>query len=269
MRTMTLAMSMAFLAACGGEPGHQGTARKSSQAPVSPDVQSVSAMVMPELELRDGSEVTGKVTWKGAALKPKKLKMGADPYCEGANTSPMNEETVVSEAGDVQWAFVYVSNPPAGKFEAPKEAVVIDQAGCVYKPHVFGIMAGQTLKIKNSDDTNHNIHAMGTLNPEFNMSQPRKGMENDKSFTTPEVGLMIKCDVHPWMKAWANVMTHPFFAVSGADGAFKIAGLPAGKYKVTIWHEALDGAKEVEVEVDGKAPKAGVNFELNAKKEKK
>lgn len=266
MRTMTLAMSMAFLAACGGE---SIVPAKSSQAPVSPELLPVSAVLAGEFGLRDGSEVTGKVTWKGAALKPKKLKMGADPYCEGANAAPMSEDAVVSEAGDVQWAFLYVSNPPAGKFEAPKEAVVIDQVGCVYKPHVFGIMAGQPLKIKNSDDTNHNIHAMGAINPEFNKSQPKKGMENDEKFGSPEIGLKIKCDVHPWMSAWANVMTHPFFAVSGADGAFKITGLPAGKYKVAIWHESLEGTKEVEIEVDGKGPKAGVTFELNAKKEKK
>ena len=251
------------LAACGGE------APKVTKSAVDPGLLPVSAAVASDLGLRDGSDVTGKVTWKGEKLKkPKAIKFGAEPYCEAAHPDPVpSEECVVADDGAVQWVFVYVSNPGEKKYE-PSGDVTIDQSGCMYKPHVLGVMVGQTVKIKNSDKILHNIHGLATANKEFNMGQAKEGQVDEVKFTTAEMPMKIKCDVHPWMGAWACVMTHPFFATTGADGSFKISGLPAGKYKIAIWHEALEGAKEVEVEVDGKGPKADVNFELNAKKGK-
>ncbi len=263
MRTTMFTMSMAvLLAACGSE------SPKATKSAVDPGLLPVSAAVATDLGLRDGSDVTGKVAWKGEKLKkPKSIKFGAEPYCEAAHPDPVpGEEYVVAEDGGVQWAFVYVTNVDK-KYDATGEAV-LDQSGCMYKPHVLGVMVGQTVKIKNSDKILHNIHGLPTANKEFNMGQPKEGQVDEVKFTTAEMAMKIKCDVHPWMGAWAHVMTHPFFATSGADGSFKISGLPAGKYKIAVWHESFEGAKEAEVEVDGKGPKADVNFELNAKKTK-
>ena len=125
---------------------------------------------------------------------------------------------------------------------------MIDQTGCLYVPHVLGIQAGQTLQIRNSDETLHNIHAMPKNNKEFNIGQPVKGLTTERVFDKPEVMVPFKCDVHKWMNSYAGVVDHPFFAVTGPDGSFSLEGVPAGDYVVEAWHERL-GTKEMNVTV--------------------
>ncbi len=261
MRTIIAALPLVLLAACHGD--RPATA---SRPPVAAELMPVSTVIARDLGFAGGSDVTGKVTWKGEKMKAKKIKMMADPYCETVYPQGvLSEEFVIGAAGEVQWAFVHVTNMET-KSEAPKEAVTLLQEGCLFKPHVFGVIVGQTVTIKNADDTNHNIHVVPAANNEINFAQAKKGQASDKSFTAAEMAIKIKCDVHPWMSGWVHVMTHPYFSVTAADGTFKISGLPAGKWKIVAWHESLEGSKEVEVEVDGKGPKADVAFELNAKK---
>jgi plastocyanin len=157
--------------------------------------------------------------------------------------------------------FVYVKSGLAGKtFDTPKEPIVIDQKGCHYVPHVFGMMAKQPLKIVNSDDTLHNIHAQPSKSKEFNIGQPNKGMETTRTFASPEVMVHFKCDVHPWMSAYVGVLDHPFYSVSGEDGTFSIKGLPAGEYEIVAWHEKY-GEKTQKVKVgDGEGKTADFSF---------
>jgi hypothetical protein len=72
----------------------------------------------------------------------------------------------------------------------------------------------------------------------------------------------FKCDVHKWMNSYAGVVSHPFFAVTGADGSFTIDGVPPGSYVVEVWHEQL-GTKELNVTVAEKAT-AEANFSYTA-----
>ncbi|MBI3010751.1 MAG: carboxypeptidase regulatory-like domain-containing protein, partial [Candidatus Omnitrophica bacterium] len=120
---------------------------------------------------------------------------------------------------------------------APTQPVTLDQNGCWYTPHVFGIQANQPLEIVNSDATLHNVNAKPTTNQPFNIAQPVKGMKTTKKFTKPEIMVKFKCNVHPWMSAYAGVVNHPYFAVSDEQGAFSITGLPAGTYELEAWHE--------------------------------
>jgi plastocyanin len=214
---------------------------------------------------QDGFAVTGNVKINGDIPKRKKIRMDADPKCAALHAEPPLTEDVVADAqGNVQWAFVYVKKGLEGKkFEVPKTTAVLDQKGCQYQPHVLGVMVGQDLLIRNSDDLLHNVHALPFNNREFNFGQPQKGMEEKKQFTTPEVMVKVKCDIHPWMSAWIGVLDHPFHAVTGPDGNFKIEGLPAGKYTIEVWHEKY---KAVSQEVEVKAATT-VNFELTEKKE--
>ena len=169
------------------------------------------------------------------------IKMDADPVCQGLHQEAVHTEKVVADAnGNLANVFVYVKSGLAGKkFAAAKEAIVLEQHGCIYKPHVQGVMVGQTVKILNNDDTLHNVHALAKANSEFNQGQPFKGMEITKTFDKVEVMMPFKCDVHPWMSSYMGVLDHPFFATSGAGGHFAIEKLPPGEYEIEAWHEVF------------------------------
>jgi len=121
----------------------------------------------------------------------------------------------------------------------PATPAVLDQKGCVYAPHVLGLQVGQTLEIRNSDSTLHNMHAIPENNREFNKALNLQGLNHTHTFSTAEVMIPFKCDVHRWMRSYVGVLAHPFFAVTGADGAFQLTGLPPGTYTVEAWHEKL------------------------------
>jgi plastocyanin len=147
---------------------------------------------------------------------------------------------VVTGAGNaLANVFVYVSAglPANAKFQAPAAPVVLDQDGCRYHPHVFGIMVGQNLEIRNSDPVLHNIKAIAKKNRPFNVSQPTAGMKTNRTFSAPEVMVNLECNVHGWMKAFLGVRPDPFYAVTGPDGSFSIKGLPPGTYTIEAWHE--------------------------------
>ncbi len=198
-----------------------------------------------------GATITGKVKLTGTKPTNPRIDMTEEPACKAKHQTPPTAETVVvSASGMLANAFIYVkSGLPAGaKYQAPATPVVIDQDGCRYKPHVFGLMVGQTLEIRNSDPLLHNIKAKATKNRPFNISQPTAGMKSNRTFSAAEVMVSLECNVHGWMNAYVGVMAHPFYAVSGADGSFSIPGLPAGTYEVEAWHEKL-GTQTVTVTV--------------------
>jgi plastocyanin len=129
---------------------------------------------------------------------------------------------------------------PSGKtWPAPTTPVTLDQKGCVYVPHVMGIMVGQPYRILNSDGVLHNVHALPKVNPGFNRAMPPTVKEANTKFDKPEDVFQIKCDVHPWMSAYVGVFTHPFFSVTGTNGKFTIPNLEPGTYEITAWHERL------------------------------
>src|SRR5438309_6172502 len=171
---------------------------------------------------------------------------------------------MVNTNGTLANVFVYVkAGLPAGaSYPKPATPLVLDQTGCHYVPHVFGIMVGQTLQIKNSDGILHNIKAKGTKNRPFNISQPSV-MTSDRTFTAEEVMVPLECNVHGWMHAFVGVLPHPFFAVSGADGSFTIQGLPPGTYTVEAWQEKY-GTQTATVTVAGSETKTA-DFTFAAK----
>ncbi len=204
-------------------------------------------------------EITGKVSFDGKAPQPARLRMDADKYCASVHKSPVfGEEVTVNKNGSLKNVLVYVKDGLVGKkFDPPKEKVVFDQNGCVYKPHVLGIMIGQELEILSSDPTLHNVHSLSKLNTQFNRAMPNKGMKINVKFDKVET-FKVKCEVHPWMGAYMGVFNHPFYAVTGDDGSFSIKNLPAGEYTVEVWHEKY-GSQTAKVKVDA-AGKATADF---------
>jgi plastocyanin len=188
------------------------------------------------------STISGTVTFEGKVPALKPLAMDADPACAKKHSKPVLSEMLALGSGNTMGnILVWVSKGlPAGKtWPAPKTPVTLDQQGCVYVPHVQGIMVGQPYRILNSDGVLHNVHALPKVNPSFNKPMPPTLKETTTTFTKPEPVFQIKCDVHPWMSAYIGVFTHPFFAATGLDGKFTISGLEPGTYEITAWHERL------------------------------
>ena len=233
------ALVLGLMAACGG-----GT----SQAPA-PTAAPAASPVNPAT----AGAVTGKIVAEGTAPTPAPVKTSSDPSCK--NPGLTSEVLLVGDAGALQNVFVYVKDGLGNLvFPVPTKAVVLDQQGCHYVPHVFGVQVGQPIEIINSDPTLHNVHAVAHANREFNAGQPIQGMKMTHTFTAKEVMVPFKCDVHGWMNAWVGVLDHPFFSVTGKDGAFSLTGLPPGTYTIEAWHEKL-GAKTQTVTIGDKETK--------------
>ena len=184
-----------------------------------------------------GGTIIGHVRLMSAAPGNATIRMGADPLCSRAiRGTPVTSDVVLRSAdGGLANAFVDVQGKfPAGA--APTAPVTIDQKNCMFTPRVVGGRVGQALKVTNSDPTAHNVHSLSTKNA-FNVSQPRPGMMSTFQLKSEDVVMRIKCDIHSWMVSYVGVVAHPYFAVSGSDGAFRITGVPAGKYPIRVWHE--------------------------------
>jgi len=211
----------------------------------------VARVVLPGLVLglvatvgRAGT-VTGTVVYDGKVPNLKPLSVAAEPICAKKHATVPNEALVLGSGNSMANVLVrVVKGLPAGKtWPAPKEPVVMNQLGCQYVPHVMGIMIGQPFKALNSDGILHNVHALPKVNRPFNMAMPPARKEAVETFTKEEGMFVIKCDVHPWMQSYMGVFAHPFFAVTGPDGKFTIANLPAGTYEIEAWHERLGTQK--------------------------
>jgi len=210
--------------------------------------------------------ITGTITFEGKAPKMKPLRLDADPICVANNEiAPKKEWLILDENKGVKNVLVFVTEGLNIDYSPPGEPVVIDQKGCIYSPHVLGIMAGQQLDILNNDGTLHNIHALPKVNKEFNKAQPRSRKKLSVKFEKPEAPFKVKCDVHPWMGAYIGVFDHPCFAVSGDDGTYIISDLKPGEYVIEAWHEKL-GSQTANVTVSDSAAHQDFTFKKPSKK---
>ena len=210
--------------------------------------------------------ITGTITFEGKAPKMKPLRLDADPICVANNEiAPKKEWLILDENKGVKNVLVFVTEGLNIDYSPPEEPVVIDQKGCIYSPHVLGIMAGQQLDILNNDGTLHNIHALPKVNKEFNKAQPRSKKKLSVKFEKPEAPFKVKCDVHPWMGAYIGVFDHPCFAVSGDDGTYIISDLKPGEYVIEAWHEKL-GSQTANVTVSDSAAHQNFTFKKPSKK---
>ena len=247
-----LLAAASLTAACGGAPPAvdetQPTAGLEGPAALGAPASDAAAQTTPDLidQSTGGVQppppgsgaINGRIHLVGPAPGNAVIRMGADPLCSRLNSGKRVVQEAVVASADGGLANVFITLD--GSFPesaAPTYPVTLDQAGCVYFPRVVGVRVGQALAVRNSDALMHNVHGVSAADNGFNVSQPRAGMVLTVQVTSEEVMLRMRCDVHRWMIAYVGVVSHPYFAVSGEDGAFDIVGVPPGTYTVRTWHE--------------------------------
>jgi hypothetical protein len=242
---LVIALSLLALgSACGGGTKDTVTNRNGSDTP---DAGPYSGQT---------GAIAGVISYEGAPPAARKIDTTADAACGRANPNLMTDDTIVTD-GKLANVFIYVKEGTVdgGKkigeyaWSTPTTAVQLDQKGCHYAPHVLGVQTNQKISITNSDQTQHNIHPTPRNNPEWNQTQANGAPPIEKSFARAEVLIPVKCNQHPWMKAYIGVMRTPFFDVSETNGAYEIKGVPPGKYTVVAWREGGANGTEKTMEV--------------------
>ena len=267
-RYLLILLLSLFAVACGGsEPAKTSGGTGGGDTSAAEEEEDSGLTIRQEYSADKGSAtVTGTVKWNGKAPKRRTIDMGSDKYCEKCATDGnpyQSESTVVGPDGGLANVVISLKGGDLKKWKFGKGAATreIDQLNCRYIPHVIAVQQGDSLNIKNSDSTMHNIHATNAGGSDwFNQSQPNKGNVFETSADSAGV-FKLKCDVHGWMISYIVVYKHPFFAVSGEDGKFSIGNVPAGTYTVVAWHEK-HGEKEMSITVgDGESKDVSFQFE--------
>ncbi|HLW80466.1 MAG TPA: carboxypeptidase regulatory-like domain-containing protein [Candidatus Acidoferrales bacterium] len=208
-------------------------------------------------------EIAGKIYFQGTKPKLLPINMGKDPVCVSEHSGTVYaQDGEVNGDGTLPNAFVYVKSSSVKLAEtAPRNSVDLTQKGCMYEPHVLGIMVSQPLQVLTLDPTTHNIHVVPSVNREWNVTQQPGSPSVIRKFTKPEIMIPVHCNEHPWMKAYIGVVDNPFFAVTGSQGRFILKNVPAGEYTLAVW-TATFGTQEKRVIVQaGETVNADFTFE--------
>jgi plastocyanin len=204
-----------------------------------PDTKSLPEKSTAKLQATGESVISGHVFFTGVAPAPRVYEVNLDNACSaGHDGRRTSEDVLVNNDGGLQNVFVYISKGLEGfAFDRPSTPAVLDQRGCRFVPHVLGIQVGQPLRILNSDNTLHNVHAQAKVNKAFNLGMTVKMPEARRVFDAADIMIPIRCNVHPWMGAYIGVVDHPFYSVSDSTGFFSLRNVPAGEFTIEAWHE--------------------------------
>jgi len=266
-----MALGTTALAGCPEDKGDDKPAAKPAPtAAAPPPPAATSAAPAPAAAAPTGNgTVSGTVTVTGKVpVMADIAERKGDPVC--AKTMMKYNDVVVGKKNELSDVLVRIApGSIKGKFPAPAD-VTVEQKECMYLPKTFGIEAGGSVVVKNDDKTTHNVHTYKGTESQFNQGQPPGTPDiklPEKGKTYDEGVISFKCDIHKWMTSSGVVTDHPFFAVTGADGTFKLDKLPPGKYKLEAWHGTF-GAKSQDVTVEDGKPLT-VKFEFNADSDKR
>jgi len=191
--------------------------------------------------------VAGDVRVAGAVPAMTQVRFSGFPECGAQHREPVPAGDLRVQDGKLAGAFVWLKDGLGDRvFAIPTEPVEIDQSGCLYQPRVAGARVGQTIRFVNGDPLLHNVHGTPKASPPWNVSLSRRGAMREIRLDRPEIMVAVRCDLHPWMQAWLGIVDHPYFAVTGPDGAFTLPDVPPGDYTLAVWHERL-GTRETRI----------------------
>lgn len=216
---------------------------------------------VPEPPRVPASTVTGTGSVRGVVhfdgIAPPRATVRNTPCCPGAPPTQLDETVIVGPAGTLANVFVYLDGGPKTE-GAALPSPVLDQVFCRYVPHVVGVVVGQPLKLRSSDQTMHNVAISGPEGAK-NYAMKSAGETDTTSFARPGFS-DSKCDVHPWMSAVIGVFDNTLFTATGEDGAFEIKGIPDGTYTLRARHERYGRLEQPLVIKDGQAVTADFSY---------
>jgi len=199
------------------------------------------------IDVTNGGTIKGVATWKGEVpdLPPVEIQIdtevcGEEMASQALQVNPKNN--------GVRHVLVYLEQAEKGK--APADKYWLQMVGCQFKQHILAFVRSQVLAMVNADPILHNPHffnakKISLLNipmPTLNQEIAHKFLQIPGKY---EKGVMrLQCDVHSNMNAYWAGFNHPYFAVTDADGAFEIGGIPPGTYTLVAWHEGYRVIRE-------------------------
>ena len=152
------------------------------------------------------------------------------------NTILHRDIAVDGKTKGLRYVAVILDNPPAAKGGNREGPVIVDQRDMVFSPRVVALREGRKIRFENNDNCNHAVQAFSTKEAnQFNVVTPQ-GQPFEFEFKTQKPPILLGCPIHNWMKAWAFVVPHPWFAISDAKGQFTIENVPVGKKTFLLSH---------------------------------
>jgi hypothetical protein len=184
----------------------------------------------------DGGVLAGVVRFTGTP--PRLEPLAVNKNRDVCGDSKESEVLVLGVDRGVRGSVILLEGVTRGK--KPDGEVVLDNHRCVFVSHVSAVMVGERARVRNSDAILHNTHGFLGKPTVFNLALPNRDqmIEITKRLTRPGA-VRVVCDAHPHMTAWIIVHDNPYYAVTDERGAFRIDGIPPGRYKVTMWHEGF------------------------------
>lgn len=165
--------------------------------------------------------------------------------CAPGGQAPKQDWLVVGSDGGLANVAIFLRKASRvhESAEPPSEPAVFDQEDCVFLSHVFPIVVGQPMLIKNSDPVGHNTSISG--NNTFNQIIAANESTQIDIQREEALPVSVTCSIHPWMKAYLLSRDNAYVAVTKPDGTFEIPNLPAGEeLEFQVWHESAAGSNQ-------------------------
>jgi plastocyanin len=232
-RIISVTLAIGLAVGCGKKEETPGPA---SAAPVKKSKSAYKALDA----VKDGGSIQGSVLYAGTDTDGQLTINKDNAICDPTGTGKIAEGALLVADGKLKNAVVYLEGIKEGKAFANQD-VTVDNKGCQFSPRVTVAHKGDMLAAKNSDPVLHNMHTVlkkKNKRKELDNLPLNKGVVIKKKLKrTGQVD--VKCDAHEWMQGTVWVFSHPYSALTDANGSFSLTDVPPGDYNLKVWHEKL------------------------------